>query len=177
MRITEMYKFKDGKDTFRIQIPITRPGKDININKISFDLESYVATMQSDKMKYNLKNKMLPLVDEAPSEFTDIPAKNIIGYVIEWNPEFIIAEISVNNYNKYIAPYNDSVDMKAGVVALGEFKEGSTKIFEIKKMYAYQLLYGIAAKTLEEFIVEDKKDEADDKVLNEEDLKEEKSEE
>ena len=158
MKIAEMYRYQDGKDTFRIQVPITRPGKDININKISFDLNSYVATMQSDQMKYSLKNKTLPVVVDAPKDFTNINSNTVVGKVVDWNPEFIIVEISVDNYNKYIAPYNEATEMKAGVIGLGEFIEGSTEVFAIKKVYAFQLLYGIAAKVLEKVVVEDKKE-------------------
>lgn len=164
MKMTEMYKYSEDGKTFKIQVPITRPGKDININKISFDIESYINVMNSEEVKKALEsNQGLPFVFKTPKNFTSgIDGSLCIGKVVAWNPEFIIVEISVDNYNRYIAPYNESTDMKAGILATGNFLEGSKEIFCIDKVYGFQVLYGISAKSLEkiEKEAEDNKEES-----------------
>ena len=71
----------------------------------------------------------------------------------------IIVEISRDNYNKYIAPFNDNTEMKAGILGYGEIlKEADgISIYKIDKVYGFQLLYGISAKILEK--VEEPKEE------------------
>ena len=153
-RITEAYKPGKDEEVFKINIPITRPGKDININKVSFDLDSYLKAMKSEYVTEVFEKKIgLPLVIDGDTITSGmiIPADKWIGKVVKWTLDNIIVEISRDNYNKYIAPFNDNTEMKAGILGYGEvLKEvDGISVYKIDKVYGFQLLYGISAKTLE----------------------------
>jgi hypothetical protein len=98
----------------------------------------------------------MPIVLRAPESFDSIRIEDTIGRVIEWNTEHIVAEITPDNYNLYIAPYNDNgVPIKAGIIGIGDFVDGSKTIFALQKVIAFQLLYGESAKTYKRIPVED----------------------
>ena len=152
VNIAETYKYKNGREEFKIIIPITRPEKDVNVNGISFELGSYLKVMQSDYVKEMFNNGGMPLVIRAPKSVDSveiIKIEDTIGTVVEWNTEYIVVKITPDNYNLYIAPYNDNdngIPIKAGVIGAGEFVEGSKNVFSLQKVVAFQLLYGVSAK-------------------------------
>lgn len=161
-KIVEAYKPGNNEKKFKINIPITRPGKDININKVSFDLDSYLKAMKSDYVTEVFEKKIgLPLVLDADATKSGIiiPIEQWIGRVMKWTLEYIIVEMSRDNYNRYIAPFNDNTEMKAGILGYGEMlrEEEGIKVFSVEKVIGFQLLYGISAKTLEK--VEEPKEE------------------
>ena len=99
-RITEAYKPGKDEEVFKINIPITRPGKDININKVSFDLDSYLKAMKSEYVTEAFEKKIgLPFVIEGDAITSGmiIPSDKWIGKVVKWTLDNIIVEISRDN--------------------------------------------------------------------------------
>ena len=166
MLIVETYKPGKAAKTFRIQIPITRPAKDININKMTFDLKSYVNIMQSEDTKQKIAARRLYLVYDLSDLDSDfVYMKNVVGAVSDWTLDYIEVEVDRGAYNRHIAPYIDKIPMKAGIVGSGELLEGTKDVLCLDKIYAFQLLYGISAQTLEKVV----KKPADKKEVKEDD--------
>jgi hypothetical protein len=127
--------------------------------------------MQSEEVKERIKDKRLFLVYSTSKQDSDfVFSKNIIGSVIDCNINYIEVEVTRDGYNRHIAPYIDKVPMKAGIIGEGKILEGTTDVYCLHRIFAFQLLYGISAQTLEKVVQkpEEKKveEKQDDKAVS-----------
>ena len=134
-----------------VDIPITKPGKDVNVNGIFFEPESYKKVMESEYIKEVFKTGVgLPLTlnnDYFKQKY--VPIEDWIGKVVEWTECYIKVEMLEDNYNLLIKPFENTSNIKAGIIGYGEFigsQDKNVNIFAIKNIIGFQLLTGIAAK-------------------------------
>ncbi len=138
----------DKKITY---IPITRPGKDVNVNGIFFEPESYKKVMESERIKEVFKTNIgLPLtLNSNYFKQKYVPIEDWIGKVVGWTEDHIKVETTEDKYNLYIKPFENTSKIKAGILGFGEFvgsQDKNVNTFAIKNIIEFQLLTGIAAK-------------------------------